>query len=241
MNREVIGKGKTAKVYLDNGIAYKVFRDAHPMNWIEYEVQIQNEIFEHTSLPVLPYKLNPLKREIEMPYVQGIELTKRIRNEKYKEGLEDFIRLQLDIYSYKNLNLPNAHQVFIQHFENHKISSDYKSIGLKYLSEIPFQPVLCHFDLHFSNILYDGNYTIIDWVNAKLANPILDVARSFVILRQYAFRLSSKYLKIMMRKMQFSEVEMKKAIVVMAILRIIEIEQSEIHVLHKIIEEFHIS
>lgn len=238
MNRIVIGEGKTAKVYLEDGYAYKVFKDSHPMNWIEYEVNIQNEIANHTFLPVLTYELNLDQRQIKMPYIEGIELTERILKEKYKNGLEDLIKLQLDIYAYQNLNLPNAHKAFIKHFQNERIPVDYRVLGIQYLSEIPFYPILCHFDLHFSNILYDGKYTIIDWVNAKLANPILDVARSFVILRQYAFRLSSKYLKSMLQKMKFSEIEMNKAIVVMAILRLTEIEKSEIESINKIIEDF---
>jgi len=241
VERTIIGEGKTAKVYLENGFAYKVFNENHPIDWIEYEVHIQNEIEQHTKLPVLSYTLNKSEREIRMPYIKGIELTERILKEKYKNGLEDLITLQLSVYKYQNLNLPNGHLVFLKHFQHSKIPDEYRNIGIEYLNAIPYQPTLCHFDMHFSNILYDGNYTIIDWVNAKLANPILDVARSFVILRQYAYRLSSKYLRIMMKKMDFSEIEMNKAIVVMAILRIIEVEQSEIDVLRKIINEFQIA
>ena len=82
---------------------------------------------------------------------------------------------------------------------------------------------LSHFDLHFSNIMYDRyNYFIIDWANAKLGNPILDIARTYVVLRQYAFRLSDKYLKMISKELSIELISLTQAIKAMAVLRLIE-------------------
>ena len=80
---------------------------------------------------------------------------------------------------------------------------------------------LCHFDLHFENILYDKeNHFIIDRTNAKEAKPVLDVARSYVILRQYAYRMSQTYLRKV--KGLYNPLELEKAIYVMAFDRFVE-------------------
>ena len=89
--------------------------------------------------------------------------------------------------------------------------------------EVYWMISLSHFDLHFSNIMYDRyNYFIIDWANAKLGNPILDIARTYVVLRQYAFRLSDKYLKMISKELDIELISLTQAIKAMAVLRLIE-------------------
>ena len=52
-----------------------------------------------------------------------------------------------------------------------------------------FGSCICHLDLHFLNIMLpnasDG-YVIIDWMNARLAPPVFDYARSYVIFDEFA-------------------------------------------------------
>lgn len=45
-----------------------------------------------------------------------------------------------------------------------------------------------------------SEYYIIDWINAKLGNPVLDIARTYVVLKQYAQRQANKYLKMIVQK-----------------------------------------
>ena len=222
----LIGEGRVAKVYLKDGYAYKCFQPSHPLEWINYEVNIQNEVATKTKLPVVSYDYIEGSYDIKMPYIQGVELTYRIQKEKYKHGLEDLIFLQKQIYNYNNLSLPNAHDVFLDTLEKANIDKDMKNIGLYALKSIERKDVLCHFDFHFSNIMFDGeNYFIIDWVNAKLANPILDIARTYVILRQYVYRMSDKYLRLIAKELNIPITSFEHPIKLMAILRIIEMQE----------------
>ena len=82
----LIGQGKVSKVYLIEGAAYKYFPTSYPLSWIKYEVTIQNEIVSKTKLPILSYDYVNNSREIKMPYIKGVNLTYRIRVEKYKTG-----------------------------------------------------------------------------------------------------------------------------------------------------------
>lgn len=221
--RKLIGKGRISEVYLDNGYAYKTFPNNYPPSWIEYEVSIQNEIYDNTKLPVIQHEFLYDKKEIKMKYINGIELAERIKNQKYKNGLEDLIKLQKKVYEYKSLNLPNAHDSFERRIINSSLEEKIKEIALKSLRQIEKQNFLCHFDLHFSNLMYDGTeYYIIDWINAKLANPILDIAHTFIILKQYVSRYANKYLKMIAKEMNLKESDILKAVPIMASLRLLD-------------------
>lgn len=89
--------------------------------------------------------------------------------------------------------------------------------------EIEDKNVLCHLDYHFLNLMFaKDEYYIIDWINAKLGNPIYDFARTYVILYQYANRASKKYLTMVKKLKSFSILELQKAIYVMAVHRLTE-------------------
>lgn len=224
----LIGQGKVSKVYLIEGAAYKCFPASYPLSWIKYEVKIQNEIVSKTKLPILSYEYVNNSREIKMPYIKGVDLTYRVRVEKYKTGLEDLIGLQKQVYEYQNIDLLQAHDVFFETLNKSNLDDSIKKIGIDALNEVDIKNNLCHFDLHFSNIMYDhNNYLIIDWANAKLGNPILDIARTYVILRQYAFRLSDKYLKMISKELDIKLIAFAQAIKAMAVLRLIEMSDDE--------------
>jgi len=222
-DRKLIGQGKTANVYLDHGYAYKEYAENHPIDWIKYEVQIQNEVADKTKLPVIKYSFTDNPHIIKMPYINGGELTNRMRKDKYKYGVEDLVNLQIETYNYDKLDLPLAFVEYESIIKKSTLHDDIKQKALKSLSMIERKEVLCHFDFHFSNIMYDGNkYYIIDWNNAKLGNPVMDIARTYIILRQYAFRLAGKYLKIITKKMKLNPEIVKQAIPLMAALRLLE-------------------
>jgi tRNA A-37 threonylcarbamoyl transferase component Bud32 len=228
VKRELIGEGRIAKVYLEDGYAYKCFKQTHPIDWITYEVNIQNEVAKKTKLPVLSYTFTDNPYEIKMPYINGIELTDRMRKHKYKSGVEDLIDLQKQVFAYENLNLPHAHDVFKHTLETAHLDEKLRHIGLEALASIERKNVLCHLDFHFSNIMFDGKkYFIIDWVNAKLGNSVLDIARTYVILVQYAYRLSGKYLKMIAKDLKMSLDSFEKPIKLMAILRMLEMSDEE--------------
>jgi 3-oxoacyl-[acyl-carrier-protein] synthase III len=71
--------------------------------------------------------------------------------------------------------------------------------------------------------MYDGQkYIIIDWVNAKLGNPLMDIARSYIIFKQYVKRLANKYLRLMTKEMNIDVTEVYRVLPLMAALRMLE-------------------
>lgn len=221
--RRLLSEGKISQVYLENGYAYKHFSDQYPLQWIEYEANIQNEVHSNTNLAVPKAEFLKDAKKIKMDYIDGYTLAERMRKEKYKFALDDLIDTQLSIYEYCHLDLTQAHDVFEQQIKESSLDNDLKEKALLALSKIEKKEVLCHFDIHFLNIMYNhSDYFIIDWVNAKSGNPVMDTARTYIILKQYAQRLANKYLNTIVKKGNFHMEEVQAAIPLMAVLRLLE-------------------
>ena len=48
---------------------------------------------------------------------------------------------------------------------------------------------VCHLDVHFLNIMVPedlSSYTLIDWMNARIAPPVFDYARTYVIFEEFS-------------------------------------------------------
>lgn len=221
--RTLIGKGRISTIYTDGTYAYKTYPNDFPTNWIHYEYDIHQRIKHQTTLPMVSYHLSENEREIQMDYVKGITLADRMRKEKYKQGLDDMISLQCTLYQYTVSGLPNAFKAFKETIESSIWDERLKQCALNSLNKIEPMAVLCHLDFHLENILFDGSkYIIIDWVNAKAGNPVMDIARSYIILKQYATRLSNKYLNLICQKLNIPIQSVMNAVPLMAYLRLLE-------------------
>lgn len=227
--RTLIGKGRMADVYLWNGYAYKCFNHQYPDDWIKYELDIQR-IINGTKLPCVRYLPSEFPRSIKMNYIEGVTLADRVMKEKYKQGVEDLIDLMGQIHQVSDLSLPDLNPSLKMTIERLIVDSSYKQIAYRCIDELPDDCILCHLDFHFLNVLYsDASYTVIDWVNAKKGHPIYDVARSYVIFHEFAYRLSKKFLTLARKKYKFDESDLTKAIFVMALHRLGETDSAKVH------------
>lgn len=221
-NEKEIGRGAQSIVYSYNGFAYKVYSKEYPKDWIYSEFVVQNEL-NKTSLPVIKYYKTDEPNIIKMDLINGITLADHMRNNKYKNAIEDIINIQKEIHNYTNVNLPTFKSYVNSYIDSSKIDIQKKEILLAILSDIPDKGSLLHLDLHFLNIMYTENkYYLIDWVNARIGNPIFDYARSYVIMNEFAYRASRKYLNLILKDKDIDTLHLKKAIYVMAILRLNE-------------------
>ena len=216
---EKIGEGKTAEIYSDGRHAYKKLRSQYDIGYINYEVKIQNEIYNKTDLNVCHYEIED--DMIKMPLIGGVEFADLIRIEKYKKWLDDFTDLQCETYTYKDLDLPDAYKVFKDQIESSNLDHIYKLKALESLGKIDKTYHLCHLDFHPLNIKYDQNeYYILDWTNAKLANPAMDIASTYIIFKLYLKRQANKYLNIMVKKTGYQKKDIKDAIPLMAFVKL---------------------
>ncbi len=218
---QIIGKGKQATVVTDGVFAYKVFNEHYPLDWIQYEYTIQNEI-NRTQLPIIKYHGIVDTNCIKMDYIKGDTLGTLLQTSKLKNGVEVLIDLQKQIHSYHGLNLPSFKQDAINQIDHIEIANEYKELFKLILNRIDDKDTLLHLDFHFLNIMFDKQYTIIDWVNAKLGHPIYDYARSYVIMNEYVYRLGSKYKTLISKDKTIDTCYLDEAIYVMCILRLRE-------------------
>ena len=221
--RKLIGKGRVSSIYSDGLNAFKTYPSDYSLDWIMYEYKIHNEVYKKTNLPLLKYELIESDKEIKMDIINGLSLADRMRKQKYLYGLDDLISLQKDIFKYSDLNIPDAFATFEKRIKESNLEDAIKDKALQSLYSIEKMNILCHFDLHFENIMYDGNkYFIIDWVNALLSNPILDIARVYIILKQYAKRLAYKYLNNVTKQLNINKIDVIKSLPIIASLRLLE-------------------
>ena len=221
-----IGEGKTAIVYSDGQYAYKHFRSTKANPFIDYEVGIQNEIYDHTKLPVLKYKR--IENTIQMTLVQGVDFSHRILEEKYKAWLEDFVGLQVQVYDYHDLDLLDAFSVFNKQIIQSNLKQIFKDKAMASLEKIERKTILCHLDFHPLNILYDQKqYYIIDWLNAKLAHPCMDIASTYIIFKQYIPRHAKRYVKMICEKANIKMNQIIDAIPLMAFIKLRENHEEE--------------
>lgn len=227
--RKLVGQGKMAKVYLWNGFAYKCFRSDYPAEWIDYEMWIQ-DIISKTDLPIIKYHKSEIPHSIKMDFIDGVPLADRIRHEKYKNGLEDLLSLFSKVHEIKDIDLPRLNPSLIKDIDTLSIDVNIKNRAKEYIASIPDENTLCHLDFHFLNLMYSNDkYYMIDWINAKIGNPIYDFARTYVIMYEFAYRLSKKYINMVNTKCGFDPIDVKKAIYVMAVQRLSECNSEKIN------------
>lgn len=218
---ERIGEGSTAVVYSDGKSAYKVYHEGVPKEFMHYEVKVQDEVSRKTDLNVCDYET--LDNKIKMTLIDGVLFADRIRVEKYKHWLHDFTDLQIKVYQYKGLELTNAFDAFKGQIESSDLDDEYKQKALHSLHKIDQTYVLCHLDFHPLNIMYSHNqYYIIDWINAKLGSPVMDIANTYIIFRQYLKRQANRYLNTMCQKTKYTRNDIIDALPLMAFVKLID-------------------
>lgn len=216
---KILGQGKTATIYLRDSYAVKEYEERMDQRFIDHEKEIVKSVLEQTEI-LVPKIYESKDRQIKMDWIDGVSLGDRMQKDKYKLACEDMVDLQMQIHSYQGVLRENAHLVYKEIIEKSKVSKDLKDMALASLEKVPVKDQLCHFDLHPLNIMYDQkDYYVIDWMNAKNANPILDIARTYIILRRVAYRFSGKYLTMITKKYKLKKEQVYQAIPAIALIR----------------------
>lgn len=220
---KLIGEGISAEVYTNGVYAYKKYKKGYSLENMRFEVAVQNEISTHTNLPVAEYHV--IDGMIQMTLFEGKNLAERINQDQYTAGFQEFIDLQCEIFQYESLRLANSYETFSEQIINSPLDENLKAKALKSIDLIDKTYHLCHFDYHPENIMYHDNQPyIIDWTNAKLGNPVMDIASTYIIFQLFAAEFANPYLEEMIKK-GYSYHEIMDAIPVMAFIRLRETKE----------------
>lgn len=225
---EVIGRGKVAKIVSDCHFAYKIFPSNFPIEYIKKEVEILKQVKAKTRMNVVECELLEKEHALKMTLISGNTLAHIMRTEKFQDGVETLIACQIQCYQYHDLEIEDAYQKFESQIIQSQLESNIKTKALESLQSIPRLQILCHFDMHFENIMIeDQECIIVDWMNAKLGHPVMDIARTYIIMLQYVKRKANLYLKNICKEMNYKVDDVMKAVPLMAALRMLESDTSD--------------
>ena len=219
----LIGRGAQADVYKYQGYAYKVYKPTYP-EWIRFEIS-QQETVVNLGLCDIRYYVTSDPHVIRMDLIEGIELEKKVL-EGYLEGFnllcDAFRKVHQAKIPESGINMPrliDAAALFLTDEEKEKILPVISCLSEKYES------CVCHLDMHFLNIMMpdDGSeYKIIDWMNARIAPPVFDYARTYVIFDEFSQEGLALYKQAIasdIGSLGITDEDFKDAVMVCSILR----------------------
>ncbi|MCR5613762.1 phosphotransferase [Treponema sp.] len=190
--QKVIGKGAQAEVLLYHGFAYKVYKESYPAEWIAFEKEQQKAVNKAGICPVKYYDTDD-PHIIKMDLVTGDQLEKSVP----KAPEQGFLLLAK---AFRFVHEADASDTTIPPLSvtaGLALSDEEKSAVLPIIERLSqkYKSCICHLDMHFLNIMIPSdeeliadkiNYTVIDWMNTRLAPPVFDYARTYVIFDEFA-------------------------------------------------------
>lgn len=224
--RVLIGSGMQADVYEWKGFAYKCFHDDYPKEWIAYEKMVQDEVSK-SNLPVPHCYETVFPNTIKMDFINGISLLKKYENKSQNAGMSEFMELFQKIHKVKGLDIPHFTESLQDQINRSQVDDSIKVLANTYLNEVEQDDkehdTLCHLDFHPLNIIDGENgICIIDWMNAKIAKPIWDYARTYVLFYESVPNMLAEYVRQIYAKEKYEEKLFYKAVFVSAVCRLNE-------------------
>ena len=195
---KTIGHGAQAEVLLYHGFAYKIYKPTYPAEWIAFEKQQQNAVNIAGLCPVKYYDTDD-PHIIKMDFVEGDTLEKKMTD--LQSGASEISGLSsitdgfdLLAEAFRFVHSADPSGTSIPHLidtAGMTLSDDEKEKVLPVIERISrkMESRICHLDLHFLNIMIPHDkpgFTIIDWMNTRLAPPVFDYARTYVIFAEFA-------------------------------------------------------
>lgn len=187
-SQKIIGKGAQAEVLLYHEFAYKVYNQSYPTEWIAFEKQQQQAVNKAGLCPVKYY-------DTDDPHIIKMDL---VVGEQLDKAPEEGFRLLAKAFCFvheadaSNTTIPplsDTAGLMLSDEEKAEVIPVIDRLSQKYKS------CICHLDMHFLNIMIPNdttliadkiNYTIIDWMNTRVAPPVFDYARTYVIFNEFA-------------------------------------------------------
>lgn len=200
----MIGKGAQAEVFLYKGFAYKVYKDTYPAEWISFEKKQQREVNKAGLSPVRYYDTDD-PHIIRMDYIDGDMLEKIVNDCAAGKGVDEIEDVpdgfRMLSSAFKFVHKADIRDLDIPRFTETASMGLSKEKGEKIIPVIErisakTDECLCHLDMHFLNIMIPkdkSGFKIIDWMNARIAPPVFDYARTYVVLKEVSEEVLNLY------------------------------------------------
>lgn len=202
-----ISKGTLKSVYLQDGVAVKVFEKEYAKSEVLYEA-LNTARVEDTGLDIpkiLEVTMIDGKWAIKREYIEGKTL-QEIMDEDPKNidtYIESLVDLQLKIHQKRNPQLNKLKDKMSKAISDLECIDDATKYDLHTkLEGMPKHTKLCHGDFCPENIIVDkdGKMHVVDWVHASQGNASADVARTYLLLALKNKKIAEKYMDIFCEK-----------------------------------------
>ena len=184
--QKLIGTGAQAEVVLYQGYAYKIYKPSYPSEWIAFEKRQQQAVNKAGLSPVRYYDTDD-DHIIKMDYVEGSQLEKIAVTGDLRsfDIMADAFRF-VHGKSIEGIDMPP----FIA-TAGMGLTDEAKAFVLPVIEDLcsKMDSRVGHLDMHFLNIMVPedlSSFTLIDWMNARLAPPVFDYARTYVIFEEFS-------------------------------------------------------
>lgn len=188
---QIVGKGTSSEVYdIGDGKVFKLFLPGYPQQMIGYEARVSKTVHEAGVRCPKPFGVEEHdgRQGIVYEKIEGPAFLRILGPQAYK--LVPYARLlsnlQKSFHKLKGLDLPSQKLLFKDWIEIAPHLSDArKDRVLGVLESLPDGDALCHNDFHPDNIIMSkSGPVIIDWVNARVGDPMADAAITHLIIKK---------------------------------------------------------
>lgn len=199
--QKTIGTGAQAEVVLYHGYAYKIYKPSYPAEWIAFEKSQQKAVNEAGLCHVRYYDTDD-EHIIKMDLVEGETLETRARN-------GDPSCFSILGQAFRFVHEKDISGIAIPRFIDTaglQLNEQEKDIVLPIIEDLSsrMESRVCHLDMHFLNIMVPqgkNDFTIIDWINARIAPPVFDYARTYVIFNEFSKDGAALYEQLILPQM----------------------------------------
>ena len=206
--KKCIANNKNKSVYVQDGLAMKVFEADYSKSDVLYEALNTARVEDAgVNIPKLvSVSVDEGKWTITSEYAEGITLTELIAKhpEKTPEYIEAFVEYQIDFNKRSNpllVKLKDKLSRQLNALTGINSSTVYEL--LTRLESMPKHTKLCHGDYCTDNVIVsvDDSFNItkitaVDWVHATQGNASADVANTYLTLKLVNETMAETYLKL---------------------------------------------
>ena len=184
-----IAVGFTAEIYTwKDGQVLKLFSQGISRNTVETEMTLAR-IVHATQLPVPAVgEIVEIDGRVGLEYerVDGVTMLQALLSQPWKFPIfaRQLAELHADMHMRRVPDLPPQRQRLERKIkETGLLAEDLRQTALLTLEQLPEDDKLCHGDFHPNNIILSSHGpVIIDWMDASRGSPIMDVARSTLLI-----------------------------------------------------------